>query len=189
MLAIMTARLTIASNVRFDEVRAVSLKFRHDNLTGVVFAPDFRLTNSLAVTARNPVLWSRYLYTFSNVDAIAQKKRYYQHLYFSGVDENRLSRSLHTDFFARWEVFGAGRTNPVLALNPEVITDENIAEAVNEYASFTKAFNLELAREPLLSYAVVFSEADLSRLDQWYERSIADRVGEFVIYRLTLKRQ
>jgi hypothetical protein len=189
LLAITTARQTIESNVRFDEVRAVSLKFSRDNLNGVVFAPDFRLTNSLSVTARNPVLWSRYLYTFSNVDAAAQKRRYYQHLYFSGVDESRLSRLLHTDFFARWEVFGADRANPVLALNPAAITEEDITEAVKEYAGFTNSFNLELAREPLLSYAVVSSEADLSRLDQWYERSVADRVGEFVIYRLTLKRQ
>jgi hypothetical protein len=187
LLAIMTARLTITSNVRFDEVRAVARKFRQNNLNGVVFAPDFRLTNSLPVTAQNPVLWSRYLYTFSNVDSVEQKRRYYQHLYFSGVDEDRLSRLLHTDFFARWEVFGADRTNPVLALSPKKITEEEITETTKEYAGFVNSFNLDLARGPLLSYAVVASGADLSRLDQWYERSTTDQVGEFVIYRLTLR--
>lgn len=187
LLAIMTARLTDTSNVRFDEVRAVARKFRQDNLNGVVFAPDFRLTNSLSVTAQNPVLWSRYLYTFSNVDAVEQKRRYYQHLYFSGVDEHGLSRLLHTDFFVRWEVFGADRANPVLALSPKTITEEEITEATREYAGFVNSFNLDLAREPLLAYAVVAAEADLSRLDQWYERSTTDQVGEFVIYRLTLR--
>jgi len=187
LLAVMTARMTITSNMRFDEVRAVALKLRQDNLTGLVFAPDFRLTNSLSVTARNPVLWSRYFYTFSNIDAVEQKKKYYKHLYFSGVDGNRLGRLLHVDFFTRWEVFGADRTNPILALRPNPITEEDIGEAIKEYVSFTDSFSADLAREPLVSYAVVSPDADLSNLDQWYERSTAGTAGEFVIYRLTLR--
>lgn len=187
MLGVMAARMTRASNVRLDEVRAVALRFRQENLNGVVFASDFRLTNSISTTARNPVLWSRYLYTFSNVDAGEQKRRYYQHLYFSGFDDNHLARLLHTDFFARWEVFGAERANPILIGSHAPITEEEIGDATKEYAAFVNSFSVVLARNPLLSYAVVSPDANLSNLDRWYERGAAERTGEFVIYPLTLK--
>lgn len=187
MLGVLAARMTRSSNVRLDEVRAVALKFRQENLNGVVFASDFRLTNSISATARNPVLWSRYLYTFSNVDSVEQKRRYYQHLYFSAFDENQLARLLHTDFFARWEVFGAERANPILSVGHNPITEEEISDAIKEYAAFTNSFSADLAQNPLLSYAVVSPDANLSNLDRWYERSDAERTREFVIYRLTLK--
>jgi len=185
MLSVFAARMTLASNIRLDEARAVGLKFKRENLAGVVFASDFRLTNSLAVTARNPVLWSRYLYTFSHVTSGQQKKRYFQYLYFSGVDETRLEYLLRNDFFARWEVFGADRTNPVLGIKPLPITDQDIVNAVNEYREFIATFNSDLANNPLLSFAVVSPNTDLSRLDKWYERGQAEHLGNFVIYRLS----
>jgi hypothetical protein len=187
MLSVLAARMTLTSNVRLDEVRAVSLKLRQENLDGVVFASDFRLTNSVATATRNPVLWSRYLYTFSNVDYVEQKRRYYQHLYFSGFDEKRLDRALHTDFFTRWEVFGAERANPMLAVRPAPITEEEITDAAREYATFANSFDSNLAGNPLLSYAIVSPDRDLSNLDRWYERGEAERTGEFIIYRLTLR--
>ncbi len=187
MLGVLAARMTLTSNVRLDEVRAVSLKLRHENLDGVVFASDFRLTNSVATTTRNPVLWSRYLYTFSNVNYAEQKRRYYQHLYFSGFDEKRLDRALHTDFFTRWEVFGAERANPILAVRPAPITEEEITNAVKDYSTFIASFNSGLAGNPLLSYAVVSPDANLSNLDRWYERCEGERIGELVIYRLALR--
>jgi hypothetical protein len=153
----------------------------------LVFASDFRLTNSIPTISRNPVLWSRYIYTFSNVDVFEQKKRYYQYLYYSGVDENRLSRLLHTDFFARWEVFGAERANPMLTANPEPITEEEIYGATREYASFVNLFDAGFAGNPLLAYAIVTPDRDLSNLDRWYERGEAERAGDFIIFSLTLK--
>ncbi|HEV2829943.1 MAG TPA: hypothetical protein VGW76_20245 [Pyrinomonadaceae bacterium] len=187
MLGVQAARLTRSSNVRFDEVRAVALRLRHENLNGLVFASDFRLTNSIPAIARNPVLWSRHMYTFSNIDSVEQKKRYFQHLYYSGFDENRLSELLRTDFFARWEVFGAERANPMLTANPEPITEEEIHTATREYASFVKSFDAGLAGNPLLAYAIVTPDRDLSNLDRWYERGEAERSGEFIIFPLTLK--
>ena len=187
MLGVQAARLTRSSNVRFDEVRAVALRLRHENLNGLVFASDFRLTNSIPAISRNPVLWSRHMYTFSNIDSVEQKKRYFQHLYYSGFDENRLSGLLRTDFFARWEVFGAERANPMLTANPEPISEEEIHNATTEYASFVKSFDAGLAGNPLLAYAIVTPDRDLSNLDHWYERGEAERTGEFIIFPLTLK--
>ena len=187
MLGVLATKMTRSSNVRFDEVRAIALKLRQKNLTGLVFAEDFRLTNSVSTISQNSVLWSRHMYTFSNVDLVEQKKRYYQHIYYSGFDENRLVRALQTDFFARWEVFGAERANPNLTLSHNPITEEEISNAGKDYAAFAGSFGVALAGNPLLSYAVVSHNANLLNLDRWYERSEVERTGGFVIYHLKLK--
>jgi hypothetical protein len=187
LLGIIATRMTRSSNIRFDEVRAVALKLRQENRAGLIFASDFRLTNSIPTVSRNPVLWSRYLYTFSNVDSVEQKKRYFQYLYYRGFDENHLARALHTDFFARWEIFGPGRANPMLTGHHDPITEDEISNAIREYAAFTKSFDSAVAENPLLSYAVVSSNDNLSNLDRWYQRDEVARTGEFITYRLTLR--
>ena len=187
LLAVQVSKATLASNSQFDEVRAVALKLRDNNLKGTVFAPNFRLTNSIAATARNPVLWSRYFYTFSDVDNEQQKKRYFQHIYFAGYDSERLMYLLHNDYFARWEVFGADRVNPALSRNFRDITEDEIAGAIHEYQSFVESFSLDLARSPLLSYATVSPNSDLTNLDRWYARDEGIKAGSFIIYQLRLK--
>lgn len=187
MLAVQASKRTLISNSRFDEVRVVAEKLRDNNLKGTVFAADFRLTNSIATTAPNPVLWSRFLYTFSNVDNEQQKQKYFQYIYFRGFDSTRLLHLLHTDYFAAWEVFGADRVNPVLTRNFRDISEEEIVDAVNEYQTFVQSFSLDLARSPLLSYAVVSPNSDLTNLDRWYERGEGINAGSFIIYPLRLK--
>ena len=44
-----------------------------------------------------------------------------------------------------------------------------------------------LASDPILSYAVVSPDDNLSNLDRWYERGPAERTGGFVIYHLRLR--
>ena len=187
LLAVQVSNRTLASNSQFDEVRAVALKLRDNNLKGTVFAPNFRLTNSIAATARNPVLWSRYFYAFSDLPNEEQKKRYFQHIYFAGYDSERLMYLLHNDYFARWEVFGADRVNPVLSRNFRDITEEEIAGAIHEYQTFVESFSLDLARTPLLSYATVSPTSDLTNLDRWYDRDEGIKAGSFIIYPLRLK--
>jgi hypothetical protein len=186
-LGIQAARHTKDSNVRFDEARAVALKFKDENLQGVVFATDFRMTNSLSTVTRNPVLWSRFLYTFSNINGAEQKRRYFLYLYFSGVDEKGYEQLLKTDFFAQWEVFGAARANPVLTADHVPVTDQEIAVATKEYGTFVNSFNRTEAINPQLSYAIVSRKTDLSNLDRWYVRENEQAVGNFLIFRLMLK--
>ena len=187
MLGVQNARIMESTNVRFDEVRGTALKLAQEKSTGVVFTSDRFLTYTIATVSDKPVLWARYLYTFSNVDSAEQKKRYYQYLYYSGVDENKLAMILRDDFTARWEVFGAERVNPVLTANPYPISDQEIRNAAKEYGEFTRAFDSNLAATPLLTYAVVSLKDNLSNLDKWYERSEAYRDGELVTYHLKLK--
>jgi hypothetical protein len=189
MLAISTTRLMKGPNVRFDEVRPVVVRLEQKNSGGIVFTSDGFLTHSIPTISNQPVLWARYLYTFSNVDTAEQKKRYYQYLYYSSFDENRFARLLRDDFTAQWEVFGPERVNPVLTASHRPITNEEIENAARQYGDFTKSFNSELATTPLLGYAVVSPKDDLSNLDRWYERDAGERVGEFVIYSLRTRVQ
>jgi len=187
MLTVSTARLMQKSNIRFDQVRPVALKLEPTSPGGVVFASDGFLTNMIPSISNHSVLWARYLYTFSNVDSAEQKRRYYQYLYYSHFDENRFARLLQDDFPAQWEVFGPGRVNPVLTASHQPITKEEIGNATREYGEFTTSFDSKLATTPLLAYAVVSPNDDLSNIDRWYERDAGERAGEFVIYRLKPK--
>jgi hypothetical protein len=188
VLGAQAARNTGSMNAHLDEVRAVALKLRDNNSHGVVFASDVLLTNSIPTTTSNPVLWARHLNAFSNVSLIEKKKRFFQYLYYSGFDESQLARILQTDFTARWEVFGAERANPVLTGRYNRVTEEELNNATREYAEFAHSFDSSLAKNPLLSIAVVSPSDDLSNLDQWYERGSPERTGEFIIYHLRLRR-
>jgi hypothetical protein len=186
MLAMSTTRLMEGANIRFDEVRPVALRLEQKS-SGVVFTSDGFLNHTVSSISSQPVLWARYLYTFSNVDSAEQKKRYYKYLYYSGIDENRFARLLQDNFTAQWEVFGPERVNPVLTASHRPITNEEIESAAREYGEFMRSFDSELATTPLLGYAVVSTNDDLSNIDRWYERDAGERVGEFVIYSLRLR--
>jgi hypothetical protein len=185
-LAIRAADTRLSLNMHLDEGRLVALKLRADPGT-LVFASDLIVTNSIDTVAPNPVLWARHLSIFSNVDLREQKKRFYQYLYYSGFNEKQLERVLSGDSIARWEVFGAERTVPVLTANHKRIAAEEISKATTEYAQFLDSFDSECATDPLLSYAVVSPEDDLSNLDRWYERSSPEKIGGFVVYHLRLR--
>ena len=186
-LATVTARLMAYSNVRLDQVRSVALSLKDKENEGVVFASDRFLTHSISSITNKPVLWARYMYTFSAAAFENQKKRYYQYLYYSGVDESEFIKLMHDDVTAQSEVFGQDRVNPVLTTTYRTIAPEEIQNAAREYQKFTTSFDLNQAANPILSYAVVPPSQNLDHLDQWYERTESERVGEFVIYALKIK--
>jgi hypothetical protein len=185
ILAVHAAAERLSSNVDVDKGRGVALKFR--GYEGVAFIPG-TLTHSFATTAPNPVLWAQYLYTFSHVDLREQKLRFYRYLYYSGVNEQALKVSLERGgYAASGEIFGLQRTNQILIANPQPITPREIEAAIDEYRNFTLAFSRGDAATPVLSYAIVSPTNNLSNLDKWYERDAGQKVGDFIIYRLTLK--
>lgn len=188
MLGVFNIRLMGSSNIRLDEVRGVAEELKRRDLSGaVVFTTDRFLTNSLSAVSNKPVLWARYMYTFSNIDSAEQRTRYFQYLYYCGFKEDQVAQALRDDFTARWEVFGAHRVNAVLAKNFSPITEDEIVSATREYGLFATSFDADLAVNPTLSYAVVSPSDDLSNLARWYERSAGEKYGEFIIYTLKLR--
>jgi hypothetical protein len=188
ILGVRAGRMTLSMNTQLDEARGLVTRLRQeDNHQGVVLTSDLLLANTVTNTARNPVLWARHLYTFSNVDLIEQKRRFYQYLYYLGIDESEFTAALRDDFVARWEVFGAARANPVLASNKVPVTDEEIIKEAREYSRLVREFDSNLAVNPLLSYAVVSPNADLSNLDKWYVRTVVAQNEKFVLYHLKFR--
>jgi len=186
-VGVQAARTTLELNVKLDKARRVALRLREQSQGGTVFSSDAFLMSIVPSTSRNSVLWARHLYAFSNVDLMGQKKRFYQYLYYSGLDEKHLAEALRVNFATRFEVFGAERANPVLVAAHNEITQDEIDNATREYKAFVNSFDGQLAKNPLLSYAVVAPGDDLSNLDKWYERSNPDRIGDLIVYRLTLR--
>jgi len=187
MLAVQGTRLMADTNIQLDQVRPAALSLKTKDFEGVVFVSDRILTNSLPAISNKPVLWARYLYTFSNVNLTEQRRRFYQYLYYSGIDRNQFVRMLKLDFTSQWEVFGAERVNPVLTASHEPITESEVERAGQEYATFVSSFDFNLATNPLIAYALVDPNDNLSNLDRWYERDSGERVGEFISYRLRLR--
>jgi hypothetical protein len=187
LIGVHAARVTLSMNVQLDEARAVVLRLREENNGGVVLTSDLLLANAVVMNSRNPVLWARHLYTFSNTDLAAQRRRFFQFLYYLGIDENRLAQDLQNDFVARWEIFGAQRANPVLGSSHTPITQDEINNSAKEYGAFANSFDSILATSPSLSYALVSPNADLRNLDKWYDRTLVQKSGPYVLYRLQVR--
>jgi hypothetical protein len=176
---------TFPFNRQTDEVRAAAVGLSG---AGTVFAKNVYLSTSIPSITTNPVLWARYMYTFSSIDRQEQKLRYFKYLYYSSIDSTELQQLLETNQLTpRQEIFGSERANLMLARNALPITNADITEAVQEYSEFVQNFDRAQAMNPVLSYAVVEPEDKLDNLDKWYLRDGGELVGRFVIYRLTLK--
>ena len=184
ILSVVEAADGLDTEIEVDKGREVALKLKgHDGLA-FVSGP---LTDTLATTTSNPVLWAQYLYTFSPENLTERKLRFHKYLYYLGVNKAGLRASLeHEGYSARSELFGLERVNRVIAERPRISSRE-IEEATNEYERFTLTFSRADAANPVLSYAIVSPTSNLSNLDKWYEREPGEKIGDFVIYRLKLK--
>jgi hypothetical protein len=187
LIGVHAAQMTLRMNTQLDEARNIVLRLRQENNSGVVLTSDLLLANAVVMNSRNPVLWARHLYTFSNVDLAEQRRRFFQYLYYLGIDESKLARDLANDFVAQWEIFGAQRTNPLLASSQNPVTQEEINNSAKEYGAFANSFDSTLATSPLLSYALVSPSADLKHLDKWYDRTLVEQSGPYVLYRLQVR--
>ncbi len=188
MIGIRTAQITNGLSSRLDEGRAVALHLRASERSGVVFGSNFLLMDTLPTTVATPVLWAPHLSVFSNLDSEGQKKRFFQCLYYIGLNEEDFSKALHSSFVERIETFGAERADPALASTSRSITEEEIRNAARQYGAFVDSFDESLARDPILSYAIVSVGDNLSNLDRWYQREEPKRLGDLIVYRLTLKK-
>ena len=60
---------------------------------------------------------------------------------------------------------------------------------MRNYAAFTARFDRQMAAQPTLSYVVTpaGNEPDLTNLDRWYLREPGERLGNVVLYRVSLR--
>jgi hypothetical protein len=159
-------------------------------MPGVVFAPNLIQGDDLPTLAQQGVLWARHLHVLSGTTWEESKERFYQHLYYQGLDAEWLESELNDgNYVVVIALFGWGRHHDRLTVNSTPLTQEEINAEVNAYAQYIASFNRERAATPLLSAVVTHTdgEPDLTNLDRWYERYAGERHGKFILYRLRLR--
>lgn len=187
-------------NLPREQVWAASLRLaewerqRHSQTGGgnygVTLTPDLLQADTLPSTGPQAVLFAPHMHVFTVVSEEENKERFYQHLYYTGVDEYVFRSALATkNFYYLLAIYGWERANPVLALHPNPITPEEDEEQTRRYASYVASFNRERASRPQLSYLLLRADGaqNLPNLDRWYERDRGERVEGFMLYRLKLK--
>ena len=161
--------------------------------TVFTLAVDETLEVSMSFPSYSPmaVLWS--LHSDAFVPPAETRKRYYQHLYYSGLTPKMVEARIRENVF--WIVvplFGSERVVPGLVHDFRPITREDIQQERRRYAEFYNNFTHEHAMHPALKFVVVPDGPSLpnfGNLDRWYERDGGERVGAFTIYRVKLRPQ
>jgi hypothetical protein len=181
------------ANINRDEARPAVLRLRalaaidSANKTKVVFAPDFSRGDTLPMEAPQPVLWAPHMFVFSGVTSAENKERFFQFLYYSGVDAETFESNYQQQGFAKYAIFGWERANPNLTADYQPITAAELTAEAQNYKNYVSTFNEAKARQPTLGYLLMKDDQaiNLSNLDRWYARDQGERAGRYVIYRLT----
>lgn len=155
----------------------------------IVLSNDDMLSESLPTYAPLGVLWTRHMHVFSGVTLEENKERFYQQLYYEGIDAQEFSERAHNDFQVLLALFGWERANSNLTVHQKPVTEEEINAEVNNYSAYIASFNRDRAAHPVLSYVVINADGDydFNTLDRWYERDAGERIGKYMLFRLKLK--
>jgi hypothetical protein len=155
----------------------------------LVLATDNKIAVILPTFAPQAVLWAPH-FDFLNLRPGESRQRFYEYLYYTGVEENKLTKDLREPMSTvAAAAFGHERVIPDLAVKPKPITDEEIASQVSEYKTFYSSFSRDQAAQHILSYVIVPIDGgpDLKNLDRWYQRDQGERVGGYILYRVQLR--
>lgn len=188
-------------NTRRDEAMPVNLRLKElagGNIARAKLETTLNLealqADSQPTVAPQGVVWARHQHVFAGLkDWEENKKRYYQLLYYSDLDEEHLRNALTNcqDIEACMALFGWDRFNAKLSANARPLTQPEVEEELKNYADFVKNFNLEDAQNPQISYVVVYNEMEnqLQNFDRWYERDNGEAHGNYILYKVKLRKQ
>lgn len=185
-------------NIALDDARRVASRLRElapqerqhfvsGQSTPVVFCTNLVLGDALPNEAPQAILWTPHLFVFSGSTAIENRERLYNHLYYSGVDEQQFATFAGQFSFVQLALFGWERMNQKPHALP--LTHRDVQQETQAYARYIANFGASQAASPQLSYAVVPAAggASLTNLDVWYRRDAGEPIGDYILYRLTLK--
>jgi len=155
----------------------------------LVLASDNKVAVILPTFAPHAVLWAPH-FDFLNLRPGESRERFYEYLYYTGVDGKRLATELRepmSSFAAA--AFGHERVIPDLSVQAKPITVDEIATQVAEYQTYYSSFTRAQAIQHILSYVIVpvTGGPNLSNLDRWYQRDKGEQVGDYVLYRVQLR--
>jgi len=155
----------------------------------LVLATDDRVSMMLPTFAPQAVFWAPN-FDLLHLGAGESRERFYQFLYYSGVDATQFKSELGQPMGnIAAAAFGHERVLPDLAVNARPITGEDIEIEVNRYQSYLSSFTRSQASLHPVSYVIVpvKDHVDLANLDQWYERDSGETIGDYRLYRVRLR--
>ena len=126
------------------------------------------------------------MFSFSALSPSENKERFYQQMYYSGVEQQTLRATTIEQTYFRLANFGWERVIQGLNANWQPITDAEEQAALAEYQKYVDTFDQKRAAQPTLGYVIASANlnTDFSRVDRFYERDAGERVGAYVIYRV-----
>jgi len=147
------------------------------------------LAASALTSCSVPELWAPNMYSYGTTNDAERLERFYQYLYYRGVDPKALAIDLQKSPQTRGAIFGFHRANPVITSNFQPVSAGEIDVQVRSYLAYIGAFSREQASRWRLSYVILIDEMpyDLSNLDRWYVRDEGQRVGGSTIYTVRLR--
>ncbi len=192
-----TVRVLDEANVARDEGMDVAQRLNELAVTNgdthkTVIMPFSMLEgDDLPTIAPQSVLWARHQHVFAGVSWQENKERYYQYLYFQGVDEAYLADAMKTkgDFVSMIALFGWGRHTDRLNSAYKPLTYGEIDGEVRIYGAYIKNFNPRSSPETILSYVIVPSDwnPDFTNIDKWYQRESVEKFPAYTLYQVKLK--
>ena len=190
-----TVRVLDEANVERDMALPVANRLQQlsadepDPHRSTVLSYDWLFADDMPTIAPQNILWARHQHVFAGLSWEESKERYYQQLYYQGVDEERLDHLLKNDFVSQIALFGWGRHTDRLSVNAKPLTYGEIAEEVKRYGDYRRNFSKEQAADPLIRYVVVpnWDRFDLRKLEQFYELDEGEVIGRHTLHKARLR--
>mgnify|MGYP003296850720 CR=1 FL=1 len=155
----------------------------------LVLATENKIAVILPTFTSHAVFWAPH-FDFLHLAPGESRERFYQYLYFTGVDREKFEEELSKPggTFAA-AAFGHERVIPDLAVQVTPISPEEIRQKVAEYETYRTTFTRELAAQHIISYLIVPATdgPDLTNLDRWYQRDEGEVVEGYKLYRVQLR--
>ena len=155
----------------------------------LVLATENKVAVILPTFTSHAVFWAPH-FDFLHLAPGESRERFYQYLYFTGVDREKFEAELSKPggTFAA-AAFGHERVIPDLAVQVTPISPEEISQKVAEYETYRTTFTRELAAQHIISYLIVPATdgPDLTNLDRWYQRDEGEVVEGYKLYRVQLR--
>jgi len=168
---------------------------RAEGRTGrLVFSPQRDVMGMLPTWASQGTILGMGGLDFGSVSKQERKELLYLWLYYSAADQNHLRQILNgkvedtfLSHYARIAIFGHEREVPMLSFHFEPIRQDEIEAEVAAYQSYLNSFSRQNVLSHPLAYVVTTDDSDLSRVDLWYERAAAEKIGDYNLYRIKLR--
>ncbi len=191
--ALKEARDNSALNDRRDQAKPVFERLDHlaarSGYQGLALFNNSLLAASALTSSSVPELWAPNLSFFGSTSVDEQVERFYQYLFYLGVDPQMFEKDLHGSAQVRAAVFGLHRANSGLTQTFMPVSADEIRAQVQSYSSYINGFSRQHASRWPLSCVVMIDESpyNLANLDRWYVRDSGERVGGSVIYTVRLR--